>query len=564
MALALGCAALCFTATLSAQDNTRIGFVGVAGGDTTSKATVTVSGKTVQFYGASRRVPDTYSCPTDHVGECPDARFQAFWLTGDGNFLTFSPTSTDSESRNPGPYTYAREGAYTVTMFMIGKYTDRIPPAMAARGVNTGADAAAPSGFNEKVPAGDWANIFAFYQFRPGYNGPLALSYRRDIRASSSLLFYNGKVTSSGSIESVTAKKLTYSTTQLPDYANGQGHTAIGSSDLYGGTLDGLYPTNEAIALFQQYSRRYADVVHFGAEPAGGVAPERHSEKRLFPVFVPDATIDDKTLDSTLHFTWMILSLQPPTAEQATLLRTRLIAAGLEQLLFDFDSIPLFSNDYNYVPQRERITDKAISQPSLMNYYLVAITSTGVPQALGHDPNQFIVEKIEPLSDGKYKVFFRLEMCNKGAGDVKDQTVTIYDAGHKFSNFQMTSGGVDLLTDAAAAFKFKSHLFIPGIPAGEYAPKCQSVLFSAETDCAGIQALWKSNAQQPLEACVVFSNSNSAPECNYNFGIDSCDFKKQGTDECLCVEPEDRCDWSLILVLLLVVGIIVWWWRRRD
>ena len=174
-----------------------------------------------------------------------------------------------------------------------------------------------------------------------------------------------------------------------------------------------------------------------------------------------------------------------------------------------------------------------------------------------HDPNQLTVIKITQQPNGKYLVTFHLEICNKGTGDTRRQKIELLDRFGHFRNFVFQSNPIPAAPGSPNTYRFETVLDIFGIPYGEYEMHCESIDFTAETDCNGIRALWNENA---LQACVQFVEGPLV-ECGGNLAIDTCEFKIDNA--CICVKPVQTCggddwDWMLIFVLLLVLALLLW------
>jgi hypothetical protein len=191
--------------------------------------------------------------------------------------------------------------------------------------------------------------------------------------------------------------------------------------------------------------------------------------------------------------------------------------------------------------------------------YIQGVYTTDVRYVSAHDPNQLTILNIENLGNGKFKVTFHLEMCNKGAGNSNRQQVILHDRFGNFTDFQHSMSRFTSIGNNKYIDTFQ--LSIPGIPRGEYEMMCDGFDFTAITNCDGIRSLWKGNREEAFEVCVRFLESNYT-ECSDNFPIDSCQFKIDG--KCLCVKPIPNGDCCMLLyILIAIIAIIALFWLAR-
>lgn len=549
------------TSGLIAQPyNTWIEFSNATGCATTSTTACTVPYNQVDFYVT----PQNPEPPKPNSTVIP--RFKAFWITGDGNYLLFNNTLNDSGSRDPEPYNYANAGRYNVSVYLTGKYTDKNPPPGALRQINVGpirqvpnpaTSGYAPSYFRRMDSLPDY-NFFPIHEIRRNYLTPLVISYPASLDSSWVYLFYNGRGRRSGAWGE-RPLKFRKKDGIIAHYFNGDSSKISSNpATTLGSYFDGSLYVNE----FSRLGRYYNDFIYFPLEtkPANEL-PTNFTQKRYFPEFWADSSslITIGPRDSLLSFCLVVTGGTSLPVSSRSLVNEQL------QQLFDitFDvGQPINILDgqlQSGIDKYSKVLDQ--QKPSTQYQYIQGIYTTDVRYVAAHDPNQLTVRNIESIGNGKYKVTFHLEMCNKGGANSNNQQVVLHDKFGHFSDFQGVNGRFNSL--GGNKYIDTVSLSIPGIPTGEYEMMCDGFEFTAITDCAGIESLWEGNAQEAFEVCVRFLES-SYTECSPNFPIGKCQFKIDENCPCVKTPVVNCCILMYLLLVVLVLMLFFWLTKLRS
>lgn len=555
MKIMLPLAAMLSVSTLSAQTAIEFSNPGTSkcrAGDATPCAS---PDNRVQF-SVITQAPDPAPPPPSAIVP----RFEAFWITGDGNYWDFPGLDDDAESLAPGTtYNYGKAGTYTVSAYLTGKYTDHNPPPGAARAVTVGnpdgTRNTTPTAFRKRAGSGDY-DFFTMHQLRKNYLTASVVSYPASLDSTWCYLFFNGRPNGSPWPEQPLKYKKTEG--EIASYYSGDKNRIVSynAGDLATG-FDGTSFT----ASFANMSNHFSNVLYFPLENtrSANLTPG-FTQKRYFPVFWADSSqsISVVAPDTVMRFCVIITGPKPLSQGDGSK-----ISGQLEQM--GFGSLNAF-NPINVLGNSSSKNSEGIKlqSPNTVGVYqyIQGFYTGNIEYVQAHDPNQLTVLKIVEQSPGKYLVTFHLEMCNKGTGNTNSQTVELFDRFGHFHDFTFNGAPIPGMSGQPNHYSFGTHLAIAGIPQGEYEMRCESVEFTAVTDCNGIQALWKGHNKQALGVCVKFTEATGT-ECGENVPIDSCDFKIDG--KCPCVQEGNNrtgtCgggDWMLVFVLILVFAILIW------
>jgi hypothetical protein len=356
-----------------------------------------------------------------------------------------------------------------------------------------------------------------------------------------------------------------YKTANIPKYFWDNGMTTVGdhlAGDLAAG-FDGMSFSPE---FRDQMPRKYRDFLTYPVESVSATTmPSSFSEKRQFPVLEANTSVGLTELDSLLSFFTVLLGSSPLNPQQQPLA---------------YQSV---SNVLNGLGLDLILTDPVAVDENDKPLYIVAAQEIMVAYRAGFDPNQLLIENIQPENEF-YRVAFRLEICNAGAGDVLNEKVSIHYPEGAFWDFQypMTQGingdgyQYNLVSHEDGEWNFDIRMFLHGIPAplpGQgHQEVCESVQFTALTNCEGVRSLWKENGGRVMEACIVFKESfDQTPHCDYNIPIASDQFKDGGN--CICCTDAassptscPNCDWPYWfcwLLLLILLLLLLWWLKKK-
>ena len=503
---------------------------------------------------------DPMNLPLDPNDGNPKRRFKAFWITGDGNFLQFTDSPTDAESRNPGPYNYVKAGDYQVATYLTGKYTNKKWPKRAAMKVHANAATSiAPTPFTTRLrSASQILDLTSNQAIRKKNLTAFVISYARSKQASGVYFFYNGATnTKTGVHKTLDVALLQYANTEVPAYFSGK----INAAKIRSYPTLSLRTPNSVDSLtftapFHTLSQKFRDVLYFPVETATATdLPAGFTEKRFFPVLQADSTYTPS--DTLLNF-FVVLTGPEPTAANDT---------KLSELLNSLSPGLSAGTAINLNTQINRTGGQLSAAQQLSSgglQYIQSAVEYSLPYQVTFDPNQLSVEDIKSIGGDNYEVRFRLEMCNKGQGNVQYEMVSMHYPAN-FRDFKPLSGSISDTVHNGQNWDFKVNQVIAGVPSGSHESECIEVEFTAKTDCNGVRSLWKNNPEQPVEACVVFEGAvDNRPECHTNFPIDSVQFQVNGKGIC-CAETNTCAWWNWAwwaLLLLLILLLLRWLYRK--
>ncbi|MBK8554384.1 MAG: hypothetical protein IPL65_00800 [Lewinellaceae bacterium] len=174
------------------------------------------------------------------------------------------------------------------------------------------------------------------------------------------------------------------------------------------------------------------------------------------------------------------------------------------------------------------------------------------------DPNELTVLKMCPLGNNRYRVDFRLEVCNKGYLAESNLPIELSDLTGKIQWLTFAPGATISSIDSSTAgnWKFIWNDTWGGIPnhytnESDYEPQCHEIYFTVYTDYDGA---WRLAKGEGLRACVTFPQAQgNKTECYNNLDIHPPLLLPGMGYNC----SGGAC-WELILVLLILLGVILY------
>jgi hypothetical protein len=493
-------------------------------------------------------------------------RFQAFWITGDGNYLKFSPEEDAASMATT--YNYPQNGNFVATAYLTGKYTNRKPPARAVMNVPVSNTPVSPqtTGFNSRLGNAGLGttpvvDVFSNHAMRRKYLTTFVLSWPATVQATGVYFFFNGYQDHvAGVPRRLDNNLIRYSNVEIPNYFDGKMDASkIRSTpvlNLRSGSIPGLAFNSDYVDALND---KYHDVLYFPAETASSAnMPRGFTEKRYFPVLWTDSLV--MPVDTLLNF-YVLITGDAPINDNSPAFK--LLNSMIGRLSPDLNS---------FTPLATELAPSGQGQGKPQ--YITAVAEYQLPYLATFDPNQLTVENVVKTGADEYEVKLRLEMCNKGRGDVFHEKV---DIGYTsdFWDFQPLDFVPEMLITGTGQWSFGVNMTIPGV---EPLPdslheesSCASITFKAKTNCAGLRSLWKGSIQSGVNSCVVFDGAMSAvPECHGVTRIDSTLYQENGSCYCCGIpRPVDGCnpgDMGLLAVILILVllSILLWWIFKRN
>ncbi|MBL7828006.1 MAG: hypothetical protein JNJ57_15355 [Saprospiraceae bacterium] len=471
--------------------------------------------------------------------------YKGFWIFGDGNYQKFEDDNSgmDVRSLNIRSYDYGRNGTFKPVVYLTEKYHNENPPEAARATLNI--NQAAPSGVITEITRNLTADqrLHIDYNHKPRVKYPVnfVLSYKNEGSAAHVLFYYNGLSTG------VPSDLMTYGTSEKPAYF----------PDNYGPFNNSPDPSgafNPAMSLTQgilaPLSARYRDVLAYNVRETLGAYTEGFTELRVFPVMNVKALNqlpNGRTPESPASFTAVLVG-----------------------------SSPLESNDPAYSKLMVKV--KTLLGPDVPDnlsiggqsnaLFIRDIQTIELPLLESHDPNSLTVTDIRDMGNGKYRVYFRMIVCNQGEAPELQPSLNFYDlTGGHYAEKPILMGLSDIarIWSVAAPWKVTLNNFqISGSwDAGH--PSCRELFFNMVTDLDGVQRLYQNNPRA-LRVCVDFSNG--AGECSENdplpqraYQDDAGNYKK---DEFSEKETTDTNSWWLWAFLFILLLLIIWYWYKRK
>ena len=208
--------------------------------------------------------------------------------------------------------------------------------------------------------------------------------------------------------------------------------------------------------------------------------------------------------------------------------------------------------------------------------YIRGIELLNLTMDASHDPNGLIVTDIRDLGNGKFRVSFKLTVCNKGTGTETNPNFTFNDltGGHYAAQpvWGDTYGSVPAWTGGTPGVSWSATLpnfQITGVPP-DYDPSCRELTFTMETDAAGVARLYD-ETPRALEVCVQFSAG--AGECNPNDALFNKAFQKEDgsypaigerIEPVNPVTPTAPKGLLCIILGLVILAILFWYFFKRQ
>lgn len=485
----------------------------------------------------------TKSCAGVTNGDC--GWYKAFWIFGDGNY--YKPENYDTELDVPtlfvGNYRYAQPGTYQPVVYLTEKYHNTKPPE-AAKAVIQVSTTGASGAYVERTKILENKpdhNVFIDYNHPPRVDYPinLVLSYRKTQGANALFLYYNSLANQAHTSfaptqlftflvnEATNYQGLEYKPDIQEEIDNTKPLMAVvGKQSIRSGSiLDGLNAKFKS-RLIYDFSQLSTNL------------PQGMSELRVFPVL--------QTMD---------MQYMPPQLFTVTpTIQFPCFAA----ILVGQDSVASSDASYDRLIQQAQLLFGPINSMRLgpnNNNYIQGIELLNLKLQTSHDPNSLVVDSIQPLANGKYKVRFRLTICNQGEVTESNPSLEFHDlTGGKFSSkpeLEDIGTAIPSWEGGTAGIPWRVALAgynVPGTPNSSI-PSCRELFFTMETDAQGVDKLYR-DVPRALEVCVDFSAG--VGECSKNDVLVKI------------VPPVEQCDTRLLMILLGILLIILLWYFLKG
>jgi len=482
--------------------------------------------------------------PTQTVTNTPSGSwYHAFWITGDGNYLKIGDHKTSFQQDQiiaRLTYTYPQGGEYKPVVYFTEKYNNSEPPDVLSRTIRAGGGIT-PEVRDLMPQLRDSRKIALDYNHPPRPNHPivLAVSFSKDISMFKGvLLLYNGFNMEGGTVAK-SSSLVNYIKTDLPNYFNGN------NSPFAEKSITNLSNDFPGTFLPTSLSSQYSNYVWFNLNaPISSVIPNAFKELRIFPQLKTAALsrFPSGIPIEPLSFTAILIAQKPLD-----------------------DNDPYYGRLQGEVNEIFDTTDLSLGNSG----YIVGTAQLNLPIAASHDPNQLMITGIQDAGQGKFRVRFKLKICNEGEILEPNPKVNVEDlTGGLFQNLKLIDR-TDMVMPSPNNWAFQL-LNFPIAPVPKpYEPKCEEVEFTMETNATGIQKL-SIGDPRVLKACVVFTSGIVGNlTCCLNDTMPLGEFRN-ATDK---YEPmEEKCDcwlfcgyyWLVLVVLLLLLLYILAKWYKKS
>jgi hypothetical protein len=538
----------------------------------------------------------THNFKREGLTKTDSARYKAFWILGDGNFVSFPDKrrAADDEASLDLNYIYNRPGNYNIRSVLIEKKSNGQPPGSDLRKAKIEGTTTLPdkdgqavvgrpplpgTAFNSRIIAPNRADILNSEKVRlGGYETVFVTSSKLPTPNSNQviLFFYNSlRFVDSTNYQKGDLFPKSLISVEKANYTPDNFGYVIGTSANLTGAL-------QRAANGSQYGNFIAQTVNVDFN----LKPENFTEFRIFPVLktktrttgspLPYST-GIRLLDSLGKGETQFLTL---VLENATINKDT-AGTQLPYLLpvsTSTEIIPLDTAEQKRILKILRIYFPALAagidtislKISDSDLYVrsVAYRSTAIVSSI--DPTSLDVLKICPTGDNKYDVSMKLSICNEGNLEEPHVGVKIYNTKNiqildpVFQSqelSQLDSFSYNPTSNIRWSFAYMKGL--PGVynTAGDFSSNCISQHFNFKTDWAGVQSLQTGGG---LTAKVTFHSALIKP--TQDFPTPAFDENESVTQELgyKCGDPNPKNCWWLYVVLF-ALGLVAWWyWKMKK
>jgi hypothetical protein len=535
-------------------------------------------------------IPLQFGNPREGLEGSDSARYKAFWIFGDGNFIEFPDRhKAADEATLSYNYQYQRSGTYRVVTNLVEKKSNKQPPGDKERRIRVDIpvdeeeikieeerqqeralkQAAAPpppgTPFTRRLTGDNRADLLASQDVRLG-------GYSTAIAASASLpspnapgvaiLFYNSVRTRDGALFAINPL-LSPALVAQANYTPENSH--YNTSDL---SRIPLAVRGYGSALIQPMT-----VINDFVAPAV-------SEFRFFPILKTDVNPPDPTTDlgktgmgETQFLLLTIEGLRLDTQQTVGAILTPIqiapttLGAAQRQIILNLLSL--------YAPGvRSAIIDTVSLRLSTGGYVTgAAYMQRDIVAVI--DPTELVIKSICPTkTDNEYLVDARMTVCNEGNFEETQIGVDIFQQPVMLvRELTVTSNLSDLVNlsttinnDTVLSFDYhKGLLGAYENPAKEYVPSCFDMTFQFKTNWVGVKMLrnggaltakvhFKSALIKPIQDFPNDSLSQSAVTEKYGYNCGGGVPGGKGSGNSL---------W--LWVILAALGLVFWWlWRQQQ
>lgn len=510
----------------------------------------------------------------------PLARYKAFWILGDGNFIEYPHRDQAGDlSTYTQAYNYHRSGDYTGIVVLAEKKSDKDPPGIQRRNIRVPTEPAPNSGTPFKRMLQDKTKTLDIYNnelMRPRHHTAFAVSAPAIQSTRAIIFFYNARVTGEVAIPDGLIYTLNPADVSLPNYfrgttsiPGGPGVTTVKQGLVSNIAAETFFVGLQAQSRLSAWFSNYVMVEINNNDQVFSSLPAGFDEIRFFPIV--KTILENGKLPMT-RFASVSVGSAPPSPNLSPFFSSSRIQNLQSQLGLLFPDTEIDNNFIiNSIPNPDGAT----------NYFVTGADIRDIQMVGSIDPNMLEVKEICPLGDGKYKVKLRLEVCNKGYLSESNVGVRIIDKENLFSstfNFEGTVPATPLpVPDQPAGTghqwsftwnTFFGEVHLPGavVEASDVQAPCQELFFTVEAkNWASVQRLI---AGSGLEACIHFPNAAGAPdECHFNLALDSTKVTSKDGFNCgASSPPSSTCPCDAICMILLFVAVLLAflaYWKKK-
>ncbi len=517
--------------------------------------------------------------PTSGLIANDSARYKAFWILGDGNFI-FHPDrhkAADMATLNQN-YIYHKNGSFEARAVMVEKKSNKQPPDKRRRPVNVKITTQQVPGtsFTQQITGNNRAALSTSSDARlGGYATALVVSSKLPSTSNTvAVVLYNSVKAGARNATWTSGNVFPVVEVDKPNYLSPDFPHILGQAS--------NMPTEISTVMA---NRGYGNFIVQELQDNNDIRPSAFTEFRIFPIFETakwinqsqpyDSGVPSLQVDGTGETQFLTLILE----------NVNVTGNAGQQPQVIFPASTSVSSSSISPEERGRIVELLTSHaPSLLaqiaDQNTLRLTNGMFIRGVAHqtarivssiDPTALTVQSICADGNDKYDVKMRMTICNEGSIEEALVVAEISNtAGLQIrdANFDQTGlNNFDFQPSGTPTWKFT----YPDLPAAydntgkfkEDNSNCISRDFSFKTDWAGAQQLANEGA---LKANITFTTAFIKPTQIFpSTMMDAAQLSKEKGYQCQPGgnKPDSGNYWWLYVVLF-ALGLVAWWWWRMK
>jgi hypothetical protein len=535
-------------------------------------------------------IPFQMGNPREGLEGSDSARYKAFWIFGDGNFIEFPDRhKAADEATLAYSYQYQQSGTYRVVTNLVEKKSNKQPPGDKERRirVDVPVDVTVDEEINKERPQERALKAAAPPPSGTPFTTRLTGNNRADLMASQDIRLggYSTAIVASSYLPSPNAPGvaiMVYNSVRTRDNAlfepNALLTPAIVAQANY--TPENSHYVASGMSRLPFSVRGYANAIVQPLTVINDLKAPSVSEFRFFPILKTDVNPPDPSTDlgktGMGEAQFLLLTIEGvrldtqvtegPIITPIQIAPPQLSSAQRQQIL---SLLTLYAPGV-----RDAIVDTLTMQLSTGGYVTsVAYLRRDIVAVI--DPTELVIKSICPTKENnEYLVDARMTVCNEGNFEETQIGVKIYQQPIMLvRELKVTSNLAELVNlsttmTADTVLSFDYHKGLLGAyenPAKEYVPSCFDVTFKFKTNWVGVKMLRNGGA---LTAKVHFKSALIKPIQYFpNDSLSQSAVTEKYGYNCGGGVPGGKGGGNLLWlwVILAALGLVFWWlWRQRQ